>query len=299
VVRQRISWRLHATTLLNESAFKKYYRMSLTTFEELLCIVGPYLVVDYYQSLRRSYIVSPLTPAGMLQCALSWLAGGSYHHVRVITGVSTATFYRVVYRVMFAINDSGRLAPQFPINLEEMKQVAKEFQSRSNHGVIEDCIGVIDGWLCPIRVPVDSPGGMNDSYAFQRWRLIKVLQNIDGKYFVIGDNAYVQSKRVMTPFNKAQLVDHADRDSYNFHISQLRIRIEMAFGLLVNKWRIVKQHLHVRLRHCRIIISACMRLHIFLYHSTLCRISITSRSSFSLNYSGSTRMESSGYIGLR
>ncbi|OWZ01405.1 hypothetical protein PHMEG_00027215 [Phytophthora megakarya] len=80
--------------------------MSLTTFEDLLCIVGQYRVVDYYQSLRRSRGVPPLTPAGMLQCVLSWLAGGSYHHVRVITGVSTATFYRVVYRVMFAINDS-------------------------------------------------------------------------------------------------------------------------------------------------------------------------------------------------
>lgn len=75
VVRDRISWRVHATTLLRESAFKKYYRMSIATFEELLCIVGPYLVMDYYQSLRRSRGVPPLTPAAMLQCALSWLAG--------------------------------------------------------------------------------------------------------------------------------------------------------------------------------------------------------------------------------
>ncbi|KAK1934325.1 Periodic tryptophan protein 2 [Phytophthora citrophthora] len=70
-------------------------------------------------------------------------------------------------------------------------------------------------------------------------------------------------KIVMAPFNKVVLVDRPDRDSYNFHVSQLRIRIEMAFGLLVNKWRILKQPLFVRLRHCRIVISACMRLHNF------------------------------------
>ncbi|KAE9161337.1 hypothetical protein PF002_g32397, partial [Phytophthora fragariae] len=43
---------------------------------------------------------------------------------------------------------------------------------------------------------------------------------------------------------RAELVDRTDRDNYNFHVSQLRIRIEMAFGLLVNKWRIFKQPLH-------------------------------------------------------
>ncbi|OWY96807.1 hypothetical protein PHMEG_00032831 [Phytophthora megakarya] len=104
---------------------------------------------------------------------------------------------------------------------------------------------------------------MNDSYAFQRWQLSKALRDISGPYFVIGDNAYIQSRRVMTPFNNAELVDRPDRDSYNFHVSQLRIRIEMAFGLLVNKWRILKQPLFVRLRHCWIVISACMRLHNF------------------------------------
>ncbi|KAE8952012.1 hypothetical protein PF002_g33315 [Phytophthora fragariae] len=79
----------------------------------------------------------------MLQCALSWLAGGSYHHVRVITGVSISNFYRIIYRVMFAINDTEKLAPRFPRSHDEMKDAAAGFRSISNCGVIEDCIGVI------------------------------------------------------------------------------------------------------------------------------------------------------------
>ncbi|KAK1947411.1 hypothetical protein P3T76_001421 [Phytophthora citrophthora] len=63
----------------------------------------------------------------MLQCALSWLAGGSYHHIRVIMGVSTATFYRIVYRVMFAINDSDKLAPRFPSTPQELSASAAAF----------------------------------------------------------------------------------------------------------------------------------------------------------------------------
>ncbi|ETI48403.1 hypothetical protein F443_07577, partial [Phytophthora nicotianae P1569] len=154
VVRERVSWRIHATTLIQESAFQRYYRMSIETFQELLCILGKYLVVvDYYQSVRRSRGVPPLTPTAMLQCAVSWLAGGSYHHIRVITGISTASFYRVDYKVMYAINDAEELAPQFPKTSDELKAASAAFQACSNYGVISDCVEVIDGWLCPIRVP--------------------------------------------------------------------------------------------------------------------------------------------------
>ncbi|KAG7377210.1 hypothetical protein PHYPSEUDO_012027 [Phytophthora pseudosyringae] len=85
VVRERISWSVHAGTPLQEKEFTQYYRMKYSSFQELLRIVAPYLVVDYYQSMRRSRGTPPLSPAGMLQCALSWLGGGSYHHIRVIS----------------------------------------------------------------------------------------------------------------------------------------------------------------------------------------------------------------------
>ncbi|OWZ13491.1 hypothetical protein PHMEG_00013168 [Phytophthora megakarya] len=119
--------------------------MTFSTFEELLCIVGLYLVVDYYQSLRRSKGIPPPSPATMLQCALLWRTGSSYHHIRVITGVSTATFCRIVYRVMFAINDSDKLAPpRFPSTTKKLNDTAAAFRSCSDHGVIENCIGVIE-----------------------------------------------------------------------------------------------------------------------------------------------------------
>ncbi|POM69851.1 Hypothetical protein PHPALM_13827 [Phytophthora palmivora] len=70
VVRQRLSWKKHATTLLKEKAFKHYYRIDLPTFEALLGVVAPYLVIDYYQSLWRTRGAPPPSPAVMLQCAL-------------------------------------------------------------------------------------------------------------------------------------------------------------------------------------------------------------------------------------
>lgn len=94
---------------------------------------------------------------------------------------------------------------------------AAGLQVQTSSGVIGGCIGAINGWLCPIRVPrkgecgrvmsffsghyqrdglnvqacadhlyrfiafsVISLGGMNDSLAFQRWALNKLLLEIQG-----------------------------------------------------------------------------------------------------------------------
>ena len=44
-------------------------------------------------------------------------------------------------------------------------------------------------------------------------------------------------------------------DAYNYHLSQLRIRIEMCFGRLVSKWRIFKSPLCVNVNNATRIIN--------------------------------------------
>lgn len=99
---------------------------------------------------------------------------------------------------------------------------------------------------------------------------------MQGPYFVVADNAYPQSRAVLTPFNQAELHNRPDRDSYNFYLSQCRIRIEMAFGLLVNKWRIPKRPLCVQLKYAPHLIHACMRLHKFCINQDALENAVTS-----------------------
>ncbi|OWZ02338.1 hypothetical protein PHMEG_00026116 [Phytophthora megakarya] len=128
---------------------------------------------------------------------------------------------------MFALNGCEKLSRQLPSTQQELSSSAAAFRSCSSRGVIDHYIGVIDGCLCPVRVPRKDECG--------RALFLLILT------FEIGDNVYVQSRKLMTPVNKADLVGRPDRDSYKFHVSHLRIRIEMAFGLLTNKWRILKK----------------------------------------------------------
>ncbi len=82
-----------------------------------------------------------------------------------------------------------------------------------------------------------------------------------GKY-IFADNAYDCTEHVLTPFHGDQK-NEPIKGAYNFYLSQLRIRIEMAFGRLVNKWRIFKRPLRVKLKTAGKVIMCATRLHNF------------------------------------
>lgn len=52
---------------------------------------------------------------------------------------------------------------------------------------------------------------------------------------LFGDNAYLNSKYMVTLYPN---VSSGGKDDYNFYHSQLRIRVECAFGMLVGRWGI-------------------------------------------------------------
>ena len=92
-----------------------------------------------------------------------------------------------------------------------------------------------DARLRFIFLGVVAPGKTNDNVAYLRARALKEAINKlpIGLYF-LGDAAYTLLETLLIPFTGSQR-DDPDNDAYNFYLSQLRIRIEMAFGALVCK----------------------------------------------------------------
>ena len=105
-----------------------------------------------------------------------------------------------------------------------------------------------------------SPGSTNDVVAYRRSGLPDKVEALPLTRYVVGDNAYTPTEHVLTPFSGSEKDDPA-KDAYNFYVSQVRIRIEMCFGRLVSKWRILKTPLCVKLKNATRIIYACTRLH--------------------------------------
>ena len=105
-----------------------------------------------------------------------------------------------------------------------------------------------------------SPGGTNNIVAYRCSTLPDKVEALPLTSYVVGDNAYTPTEHVLVPFSGPEKEDPGNY-AYNYHLSQLRIRIEVCFGRLVSKWRIFKSPLCINVTNATRIIYCCTRLH--------------------------------------
>ena len=258
--------------------------MEEASFNKLVELIAPRIEKDPKMSTLRTG-KSPITPEIALHCLLRWLSGGSHHDIRMSAGVSVTTFYVYVHKCIYAILNTKELLYKFPETQEECNEASRSFQKLSTHGMIDGCVACLDGFLLQIKTPnttetanvksyfsghyhtyginvqaacdsrcrfvyvsVNAPGGTNDIRAYDKSTLPKKVNALPLGKYVIADNAYVCSDKLLTPYHGEERRDPAN-DTFNFFLSQLRIRIEMSFGMLVNKFCIFKRPLAVKLKH--------------------------------------------------
>ena len=227
------------------------------------------------------------------------MARGSFHDIRVSAGLARSTFFSCLHRGIRAVNNCKELSLHFPTLDGELKQAALEFQSKSHGGVLDGCIAALDGWLCRIRVPTSEetlnkasyfsghyqchglnvqaacdarcrfiflsircPGGTGDSRAFYGTKLDTFLKGIPDGFYAVADNAYTLSATLIIPYSGSDK-RYPEKDVFNFYVSQLRIKIEQAFGMMVNKWRVFKRPIELGLHAVPSLVECCMRLHNF------------------------------------
>jgi hypothetical protein len=273
--------------------------MSYRSFQKLLTMLKPYLQVNEKQGSCRNPGLGYVSPELGLHCLLRYLAGRSHHDIRLLAGVAKSTFFAYTHRGIDAILKCPHLNIQFPTNDAGLKEIAMEFQNKSSFGVLDGCIGALDGWLCRINVPLDrdtsnisayfsghyqcyginiqavcdshsrftyiscrSPGGTGDSRAFYGTALSNFIQNIPCGFYLVGDSAYTLSSSLLVPYTGSDK-NRKENDVFNFYLSQLRIKIEQAFGLLVNKCRIFKKPIELNLRRIPFLVECCFQLHNF------------------------------------
>ena len=101
---------------------------------------------------------------------------------------------------------------------------------------MSDCRG------CILDISIEYGGASSDCLSFEASELHTGLENSlmqqdgDGedRFVLFGNNAYLNTAYMATPFtNVAGDPNCIAEDSYNFYHSQLGIRVECAFGMLV------------------------------------------------------------------
>ena len=190
--------------------------------------------------------------------------------------LSTSSFYRIVHKTIHAINLTDELSIKFPQMIAQCRAAVARFANISFQSAIANCIGALDGYLVTIntlqslvvgnvqsyfsghyqhyRVNVQaicahqchftyfafaSPGSVNDHDAIKETSLSLLLHNAPVGFIIIGDAAYKASEKIVSLFYGVDVLV-LENDSFNFYGSQCHIHIEMVFGMMSQKWGILK-----------------------------------------------------------
>jgi DDE superfamily endonuclease len=193
--------------------------------------------------------------------------------------------------------DSEMLAITWPSTESQLGRNAAAFQGlATDHVIFKHLVGAIDGMLDrtiqPYGVPnprsyfsghykcfginlqaicdallrfifagIGGPGATADVTAFRALSISDLVEQLPGSYYVVGNAAYIPMDRMLTPYTGAAARNEYRKDTYNFYLSQMRIRIEMAFGRLTTKWRILRTPLQTHLPKTIKIVEVACRLH--------------------------------------
>jgi hypothetical protein len=102
-----------------------------------------------------------------LSAFIRWISGGSYQDVRtVVAGVSTASFYRLMYCCAIAIVKCNSLAYSFPTTVDEIIEAAANFKNISANELLVGCVGVMDGLLIHYSLPQVDITGVNKQITY-------------------------------------------------------------------------------------------------------------------------------------
>ena len=84
----------------------------------------------------------------------------------------------------------------------------------------------------------------------------------DVSYVLLGDEAFPLKTFLMKPYPSKVLTDY--ERIYNYRLSRARRVSENAFGILVNRFRVLDKYIHLCPTKCTSITNACIVLHNFL-----------------------------------
>jgi hypothetical protein len=296
----RIDMEAFMLQYINDPSFDVTIRMDRVTFKYLISLLEPALLVDDKMASSRG---GAITPDMCVYLTLRYLAGGSFHDIKIHLGISKASFYRCLHKTLYAICNHSALLVRFPTTIRELEIISNGFENVSSNSSITNCVGAIDGYLLSINTPsrsevgnvkayfsghyqkyginvqavadsnckflyfeLSGPGSSNDRAAIfhkiEGIALHDIIENLPGEFVVIADAAYKATEHVAPIFYGTQRQNKAN-DNFNYAASQCRIRVEMAFGIMQAKWRILRRPLETRFCNHRLVAKSIACLHNF------------------------------------
>jgi hypothetical protein len=291
---ERLSWAVHAASCEHIGNFNTYYHMSQFQFVTLYEMVGATLERCPIKG-NNATPMGPVENKVKFACTLRILYGEKMKSLAQIFHISIASVKLAFKDGVAAIVGNPMLHFGGAATLEDCKIRAHGFLRRSNYPeIFAHCVSAVDGLAVRISCPKDEnnqkayysghkkfycmnlqaacdsncmfthfsfncPGSANDLLAYRKSQMSVDFATLPKPYWVAGDNAYPDGDHLLTPFPSA--FPSSPEDSFNFYLSQLRITIERAFGILVTLFGILQSAIKTKIPFTVQIVQACMRVH--------------------------------------
>lgn len=147
-----------------------------------------------------------------------------------------------------------------PTALDTLNVLSYYSGSKSGYGINVQAMCTADYRFCSMSAIAS--GATNDWAAWNRSCMSRAVSRLPSSFYILGDAAYPLSEKILTPYPGKGLPN--GKDSFNFHLSQLRVKIEQSFGILVSQWGILWRPLKVRFDGRADLLTALFHLHNFL-----------------------------------
>lgn len=150
VRRDRRPWETYIQPMLQDDSFKGRFRMGFDDFNTLVRLLRPALERNKEMGCLRNGTVPVEFQVAL---TLRWLAGASMYEGMDGHVLARSTAYQVAHRVIRAVNACNALDCKWPYSDEQVVKAARAFKERSSHGVIDKCVGALDGLFIRVTRP--------------------------------------------------------------------------------------------------------------------------------------------------
>ena len=266
--------------------------MARTSFDYLVNLLRPKITINRCKSLNSTGDPNHYcTPKMVVMASLRILGGEEEKSMEDIFGPRRVSIDRIFTLFLKACFNTRILWPKLPETREELTALAMGFHAVSDSkGVCYGVCGCVDGFMIPIDKPslevsrdywsehykmnaintqcmygpdlwfiytnFVAPGKTGDN-----WLCRLARPELGKDFFILADAAYPLTDYTQIPFIGRNLTE--DQRDYNYFLSQQRICIEMAFGRLTSKFRILQSNMSFDLYKVKRIFLVCCMLHNF------------------------------------
>jgi hypothetical protein len=284
---------------LGPKAFQRRFKLNRPQFDDLVEKIKPIVEVGKRGKEMAKRSSGSFVPAALqLAATLRWLAGAHHACQEDNYSLGSTTFFVSVWKCVYAL-DFVLPRPDFdPKDEGGLRALADGMYVRSGR-LVPGCVGALDGMAVQIDRPslkdtaaplsyknrkkyysinlqaicdcdrkfiwwsMRSAGSTHDSLAWGTTKLAMLLQEfgLPPGFWIAADDAYPTSEYLVSPYSTHACRQDKSKDDFNFFQSRCRINVECAFGILVEKFGILRRSMSSTLPHNIKVTQVCMKLH--------------------------------------